>query len=197
MVLEEGRAGGERKLAVFFPGIGYTCDRPLLYYSEKLARGLGYETIRVPYGNFPKNVLGSPEKKKESFRLAMEQARELLKDLDWEGCGRIVLVGKSIGTCVAAALAEEHSIRARRILDTPVPETFAYPAGDRPEDVLVFHGTRDPWAETGAMQERCRELGLSVTLVEGANHSLETGDVARDIRNLAAVMEETAAFLAG
>ena len=24
------------KIAVLFPGIGYTCDKPLLYYSAKL-----------------------------------------------------------------------------------------------------------------------------------------------------------------
>ena len=32
-----------KKLAVFFPGIGYTADKPLLYYSRKLAAELDYE----------------------------------------------------------------------------------------------------------------------------------------------------------
>ena len=27
-----------KSIAVLFPGIGYTCDKPLLYYSEKLMR---------------------------------------------------------------------------------------------------------------------------------------------------------------
>ena len=27
-----------KKLAVVFPGIGYTVDKPLLYYSAKMAR---------------------------------------------------------------------------------------------------------------------------------------------------------------
>ena len=30
-----------KKIAVFFPGIGYTCDKPLLYYSAKLAAAKG------------------------------------------------------------------------------------------------------------------------------------------------------------
>lgn len=42
------------KLAVLFPGIGYTCDKPLLYYGAKLAKSYGYEVKRVEYGNFPK-----------------------------------------------------------------------------------------------------------------------------------------------
>ena len=33
------------KLAVFFPGIGYHCDKPLLYYSRKLVQEYGYEKI--------------------------------------------------------------------------------------------------------------------------------------------------------
>lgn len=28
----------EKKIAVLFPGIGYHTDKPLLYYSKKLAR---------------------------------------------------------------------------------------------------------------------------------------------------------------
>ena len=41
------------KLAVFFPGIGYTVDKPLMYYSRKLAATYGYEIILRPYQEFP------------------------------------------------------------------------------------------------------------------------------------------------
>ena len=38
------------KAAVFFPGIGYHCDKPLLYYSRKLSQECGYEqTIALIY----------------------------------------------------------------------------------------------------------------------------------------------------
>ena len=42
-----------KKAAVLFPGIGYSVDRPLLYYSGKMALSRGYEVIRVPYTGFP------------------------------------------------------------------------------------------------------------------------------------------------
>ena len=35
-----------KKIACLFPGIGYTCDKPLLYYSWKLLKGLGWEVVR-------------------------------------------------------------------------------------------------------------------------------------------------------
>ena len=39
------------KIAVLFPGIGYHCDKPLLYYSGKLAAHYQYELVKVPYTN--------------------------------------------------------------------------------------------------------------------------------------------------
>ena len=36
-----------RKIACLFPGIGYTCDKPLLYYSWKLLKGLDWEIVPV------------------------------------------------------------------------------------------------------------------------------------------------------
>ena len=39
-----------KKTAVIFPGIGYHTDKPLLYYSRKIAASQGYNVIEVPYG---------------------------------------------------------------------------------------------------------------------------------------------------
>ena len=52
----------DRKLAVFFPGIGYTMDRPLLHFSRRIAADLGYELRPLPYTGFPSGVRGDREK---------------------------------------------------------------------------------------------------------------------------------------
>ena len=58
------------KLAVFFPGIGYHCDKPLLYYSRKLAQECGYEeTIALSYTYDGGNIRGNEEK--------MQQAKDV------------------------------------------------------------------------------------------------------------------------
>ena len=67
-----------KKIACLFPGIGYTCDKPLLYYSWKLLNGLGWEIIPVRYSGFPDNFKGNAEKMQQCARLALEQAEELL-----------------------------------------------------------------------------------------------------------------------
>ena len=42
-----------KKLAVIFPGVGYTCTKPLLYYTASMAAERGYEIIRLDYGHHP------------------------------------------------------------------------------------------------------------------------------------------------
>ena len=39
-----------KKLAIIFPGVGYTCTKPLLYYTASMAAERGYEIIRLDYG---------------------------------------------------------------------------------------------------------------------------------------------------
>ena len=70
-------------------------------------------------------------------------------------------------------------------------ETFDF-AG---KDALVFHGTADPWADTKGIRKRCRELGLPLAETEGANHSLETGDVDRDIKEMRKIMKTVREFV--
>ena len=36
-----------KKCALLFPGVGYGLDRPLLYYSAKLAKAAGWEIQSV------------------------------------------------------------------------------------------------------------------------------------------------------
>ena len=186
-----------KKLAVFFPGIGYTADKPLLYYSRKLAAELSYEVLTLSYGGFPKKPKGDPEKLKACFRLAADQAAEQLEEVRWKHYDEIVFVAKSIGTAVAADLAAKCPVkeRIRFVLYTPVEELFSFPLGE----AVAFTGQADPWV--GGAESRvpalCRERGIPCLLIPGANHSLETGDLHTDLQTIIAVMESTGRFLRG
>ena len=169
-----------KKIVCLFPGIGYTCDKPLLYYSWKLLKGLDREVVPVPYTGFPSGVKGNPEKMRQSAEMALEQAEEILKDVVWSDYGDILLIGKSVGTVVCAAYARRHGLKCRQVLFTPVEETFRY-AG---RESVAFHGTADPWADTKAIRECCRRMDIPLYETEGANHSLETGDVDFDIKTM-------------
>ena len=131
------------KLAVVFPGIGYTVDKPLLYYSRRLAADAGYEIKLLPYAGFPKKVKGDTGRMAESYRIALEQSKEMLSDTDFSMYEEILFIGKSIGTIAAAQLASESPVssRIRLVLYTPLKETFSFPFGE----ALVFTGSADPW----------------------------------------------------
>ena len=94
-------------IAVLFPGIGYTCDKPLLYYSEKIARERGYEIMRVSYGNFPPGVKGDAAKMYQCFVSAREQAETILAEIDWTAYDDILFFSKSVGTVVALSCSTE------------------------------------------------------------------------------------------
>lgn len=181
----------DKRLAVLFPGIGYHCDKPLLYYSAKLAKAAGYEVLPVPYSGFPDNVRGDADKMRQSLEIAYAQAETMLARVSWEDCRDILFIGKSIGTVVACRYAREKGLSARCVLLTPLEETFPFVHGD----AIGFHGTADPWAETDAIAAACSEKGIPLYVTEGANHSLETGDVLRDVKALEETMNRIDAFI--
>ena len=181
------------KLAVFFPGIGYTVDKPLMHYSRRIAAGYGYEMKLLPYTGFPRKVKGDRQRMEESCRIAKKQTEELLSDTDISAYDKILFIGKSIGTIVAAELSEKSpaSDRIRLLFYTPLKDTFSFSFGD----ALVFTGTADPWVGENEIPGLCRRKNIPCITIPGGNHSLETGSVPDDILNMQLIMKETDRFI--
>ena len=182
-----------KRLAVFFPGIGYTVDKPLMHYSRRLAEKHGFEICLLPYSGFPKKVKGDRVKMLESYKLALKQVKEMLSDLDFEDYDDILFVGKSIGTIVAAEIASKSAVRERIrfIFYTPLEETFSFPV----QDAIVFTGSADRWVDEGRIPALCKESGLPCYVIPNANHSLETVDPAQDILALQMIMIKSEKYM--
>ena len=184
----------KRKLAVFFPGTGYHTDKPLFYYSRKIAAAKGYEALCIIYGE-----LSMAKEKNEApvwdevVNAATIRAKEQLKKVKFQDFDRVVFVSKSIGTAVAASIDREWKLYADHIFYTPVAESFQV-MGDKG---IVFHGTKDPLADTAEVTEECKRRNLPLYLTEEGNHSLETGNPVKDIGILKGVMEITEDYLEG
>lgn len=180
------------KIAVFFPGIGYHCDKPLLYYSGKIAEQCQYELCRISYTGLSKTLKDLNKLTKEAFEEAFAQTEEALAQIDWSKYEDILFVSKSIGTVMASAYAKQHGICCRNIYYTPHEQTFYF----GPQDGIVFHGTKDSWAQTAVIESKCLEYHLPLYLIEDVNHSLETrDDVRRNICILTKVMELTESYI--
>lgn len=184
-----------RKLAVFYPGIGYTVDKPLMYYSRKLAMSLGYEIRLLPYGGFPEKVKGDRSKMRKAFEIALSQSQAMLSDLNFGDYEEILFIGKSVGTVAAAAIAAQNAQKdkIRRIFYTPLEETFSFPL----EDTVVFTGLGDPWVgkEGSRIPELCRERSIACYTYQNADHSLETGDIQTDLEHMKQIIQKTREFI--
>ena len=176
------------KLVVCFPGIGYHCDKPLLYYSRKLAAC----TLLLQYTYHKDGLRGSPAALREAFDTLYAQAEAQLSAVDWPQYDDVLFLSKSIGTAVSAAFAQRHGIPCRQILYTPLSLTFAL----APQNALAFLGTADPWSDAFSVAAAARANGTPLCLYENANHSLETGDVLHDLATLQDVMQKTQTFIA-
>lgn len=180
------------KAAVFFPGIGYHCDKPLLYYSRKLAQECGYEeTIALNYNYDGGNIRGNEEKMQQAFESLYEQAEKSLSAIDFDKYDEILFVAKSVGTIIASAYAEKHSIRCRQILYTPLKYTYNFVH----RDAIAFIGTSDPWSIVSEVQALSQKQQVPMYTYENANHSLETTDTLENLKILQDVMGKTKGFL--
>ena len=183
------KAVEEKKLAVVFPGMGYHSDKPLLYYSKKLAKARGYEVVEISYDfqKRAKDIMNDKEGKHDAFLHAVGEAKKQLLAVNYADFTDIVFIGKSIGTTVAAYFDKENGINARHVVFTPVPDTFKYL---RDNCGIVFHGTADPWCETKLAESRCEELHLELVKVADANHSLETDDPITDCGRMPGILDK-------
>lgn len=183
-----------KKLAVIFPGMGYHSDKPLLYFSKRIARENSYEIIEVNY-KFPhkaREIMNDKIRMQEAFEIAADQIKEVLGNISFEDYSDVIFIGKSIGTALAAHFDNELQVRARHLVFTPVPQTFDI---IRKNAGVVFHGLDDPWCPNDVAEAKCKELELKLYTVDKANHSLETTHTAEDIRNLKDIMQKVKQYI--
>ena len=205
-----------KKLAIIIPGMGYTKDRPLLYYAGKLFAAAGYELLHIEFTNLPKKIRGNRELILKTAIQCYDQTSTQLASTDFSAYTDLLFVGKSIGTIVAARYIAEHNLEARQIWYTPLQETLdtafsgttgtlgtasinaslssTYHAGTPsadPANILAFIGTADPWSDLPKLLNTAAENHLDIHVYENCNHSLETNDVDKNIEILRDVMHIT------
>ena len=173
---------GEGKgLCVLFPGMGYTCDRPLLHFTGKTAIDKGYDLLSLSYGNIPSTL--KEARCERVTQEVTEKCRQLLCAAQKRKYEKVIFAAKSLGTLAAGRLGKG----IKQIWYTPVEESFDCFDGD---NCIVFTGDADPLLGL----DRLRELGYlgsdSVNIVERANHSLDVSDTMESIDILRCVMEK-------
>ena len=186
--------GKMKKIIVCFPGIGYHCDKPLLYYSCKITKELEYsDIIQIKYSFNGTNIKGNAKKMKEAFDSLYQQAKNQLACVEWDRYTDVVFISKSIGTVIACAFALEQKINCRNILYTPLEQTYKYLKTDG--EGIAFIGTADPWSDVEKVIHTSKNKNIPIYIYERANHSLEVEDTLDNIKIIADVMKKTKKYL--
>ena len=162
------------KLAVVFPGIGYHKNKPLLYYSSKLVKGLGYKIIDIEYSKLPEKVKGNIAMMQKAADIAYFDVETQLKDVNFEDYEDVLFIGKSIGTFTLAKYVKEKGINVRQIW---------------------YIGDADPWSDVDKVKKMAADKGILLYSYPDCNHSLECEDVDTNIANLRDVMQKTKDYI--
>lgn len=179
-----------KKIAIMFPGVGYTCVKPLLYYTASAAADKGFEVIKLDYGKEIHEFRGrSQEDLLPVIEIGEIRSYNQLKGINWKEYDRILFISKSIGTTIACRMEKRLGIKAIQFLMTPIPSTIPYLDGI---EGCFFSGTGDPYIAEELVRKAAKEYPDKVGgIFEGCNHSLEKkGDTEGNLSNLMAVIKK-------
>lgn len=123
--------------------------------------------------------------------MAFEQCETLLKDIDFAINEKVLFVGKSIGTVIAAQYAKAYVPSARLVLYTPLEATFAADI----RDAIAFIGEADPWSNLDEVKRLAAEKKVPLYTYPGCNHSLEFSSQKKNIEILGEVMDLTEKYM--
>lgn len=188
------------RLAVIFPGYGYTCDRAMLHYPLQMLLAEGNDALQVNYAFDHKPGFWQSGDQTRALWFgtdALAAMRTVLAKGTYE---RITMVGKSLGSLAVGHVSTflHHYGMMRGVVFTPllknpglVQQLIAFKG-----PLLLVVGMADSMHDPAALKEMQAARDVTVIEVEGADHSLEVkGEVMRSLELLGMVMEGVEKFL--
>ena len=189
-------------LVLLFPGGAYGPDRPLLYYPSLLLTEAGADLLRLErlYSELP--GFGSLSEGERARMIVTDALAAVDVIMAQRSYTRITLIGKSIGTLVAARLLklEARLAAADCIWLTPLCDNprWAAMVTERAPRSLFVCGTADRFYDPVVLDAVRAATGGETVIVDDANHSLEIpGDIARTIDAHRRVVEAIGFFVEG
>jgi len=191
--------GSSTRIAIILPGIGYTCQMPLLYYLTRLFLGLGADVLCVEY----------QYSRRTDFQDLSEdeQKRWLLSDVT-AACQialarpyrLVTLVGKSLGTLALGHLLtkEPQLAHSQAIWLTPLlkDEVLRAQLRETSQHSLLVIGTSDKQYDPSFLEELKAQSNVRTAILERADHSLEIkGQLSNSIKLMGDLMHEIELFV--
>jgi hypothetical protein len=188
------------KLAIVFPGRGYTSQGPLLHYTINLLLENRVNVLSVDYAywnNLEFNRLDWDDKKKWLFADVEEAFKAAVDNIDAEPR---ILVGKSLGTLAMGHLLDTFSStrKTTAIWHTPLvkmPHLVRQITKHKPHSLFVI-GTADPHYDREILDEVKAAISGRLIVIEEANHSMEVpGGVQDSLKVMTEIIDGIRQFL--
>jgi predicted alpha/beta-hydrolase family hydrolase len=166
------------KLAVMFPGLGYTCHMPLLYYATEILLGYEYDVLQLNTDYTRRDYQFSSREERASWILTDSQAA-VHCGLAQREYTSLILIGKSIGTMAMAGIININ-------VDLTIATIWLTPLLNQPYLVnaalcfkgpaLFIGGTGDQTYLLDVLNRIEEKNNARILIVDGADHSLEIKD---------------------
>ena len=187
------------KLALIYPGLRYSCDKPLLHYTTEILLARGFDVLQL-WANYGKPEFQSLSQAEQTIKLIEDGRAMLHTGVQTKDYSQMVLVGKSLGTLTMAFILSEESFNPnlRTIWFTPlfhlppVAKIVLELAGP----IFVAGSEADSTFDSGAVSQVLSKSNITTQVVKNADHSLEIpGDPVRSTQVLSSLMAGLTEFI--
>ncbi|MBZ6487956.1 alpha/beta family hydrolase [Priestia aryabhattai] len=166
------KTGGPR-ICFMFSGLGYTYEKPLLYYVTMLMLKHGINVVHIHY-TYPKELM--TKSTDEIADVMMKDIDLVLQDvLSHDDYQNIIFAGKSIGTIplIQRMMKDEAYKEAVMLLLTPLLTRTELVESllESTHKGLIVIGTRDHYYNESVYRLKTKKVHIEV--IENADHSLD------------------------
>jgi pimeloyl-ACP methyl ester carboxylesterase len=187
------------RLALMFPGLNYSCHKPLLYYTDQVLDRSGFDVLQCwedytqpDYAALPQLELA---RKMTDDGAALFRAGRIQRDY-----GQFLLAGKSIGTLTMASLLASEPDLAGGTTVWLTPLLHLAPVASVARSVkgpaLFAGGDRDQTYDPRVVAELQRLPNATTLTIAGGDHSLNIpGDPMASVQALVQVVESLSGLL--
>jgi hypothetical protein len=193
------QTGESRALLVMLPGLNYSCDNPLFFYTTSICLAHAIDVLQL-WANYNLSAFQSlPEK--EQLAWLVEEATALIQSgRAQRDYAHLILVGKSISTLTLGALfgdADDY-LSAHAIWLTPLmrfPGVVRGMSRARSRSLFIG-GSADRSLDTNLLGNFPRIPDRENLVIEGADHALQIpGDLPRSLDAMKTIVAAVEAFL--
>jgi len=187
------------RLVLMYPGLRYSCDKPLLYYTTELLLERGYDVLQLR-ANYRTPEFKDLSQADQTIQLIEDGKALLNAGRQEKPYSDLILIGKSLGTlAMAFILSEDRDLLNVKTIWltplmhlTPVSQTALELTGP----AFIAGSETDPTFESEPVTRIQSKSNVILHIIQHANHSLEIpGDPLRSLQILTLVIENLKSFL--